>query len=75
MQKNTEIVYEVNKITYALLAIFLGIFGAHKFYAGKVGMGILYLILGATGISCFIGIIEGCIALGRTADSNGNIIL
>ncbi|NLJ81636.1 MAG: NINE protein [Bacteroidales bacterium] len=32
-----------SKVTAYLLWFFLGIFGAHKFYLGKVGMGILYL--------------------------------
>ena len=34
-----------------ILCFFLGIFGAHRFYAGKIGTGILHLItLGALGI-------------------------
>lgn len=32
-----------NKWTAFFLCLFLGIFGAHKFYDGKAGMGILYL--------------------------------
>lgn len=32
-----------NKWTALLLCIFLGFLGAHKFYEGKTGMGILYL--------------------------------
>ena len=32
-----------NKWVAFLLCVFLGYFGAHKFYEGKVGMGILYL--------------------------------
>lgn len=27
-----------------LLCIFLGVFGGHKFYEGKIGMGLLYLL-------------------------------
>lgn len=37
---------EKNKWVAFLLCLFLGIFGAHKFYEGKVGMGILYLFTG-----------------------------
>ncbi len=29
-----------------LLCIFLGVFGGHKFYEGKAGMGVLYLFTG-----------------------------
>ena len=43
-----------------LLCFFLGIFGAHKFYEGKAGMGVLYLLtLGLFGI----GVIVDCIAI------------
>ena len=31
-----------SKIAAGLLAIFLGDFGIHKFYMGKVGKGLLY---------------------------------
>lgn len=37
---------EKNKWVALLLCFFLGIFGAHKFYEGKIGMGILYLFTG-----------------------------
>lgn len=47
-----------NKWITLLLCIFLGAFGAHKFYEGKIGMGILYLFtLGIFGIGWFIDII------------------
>lgn len=32
-----------NKWVALALCVFLGFFGAHKFYEGKIGMGILYL--------------------------------
>lgn len=44
-----------NKWVALLLLIFFGVFGAHKFYEGKIGMGILYLFtLGLCGIGCII---------------------
>jgi TM2 domain-containing membrane protein YozV len=33
-----------NKVVAGLLAIFVGGLGIHKFYLGKVGQGILYLL-------------------------------
>lgn len=38
------------KKTAALLALLLGIFGAHRFYLGQRRRGILYLIFGALGV-------------------------
>ena len=35
-----------NKWVALLLCIFFGALGAHKFYEGKIGMGILYLFTG-----------------------------
>lgn len=47
-----------NKTVALVLCIFLGGLGAHKFYVGKVGSGILYLCtLGLFGIGWFIDII------------------
>ena len=44
-----------NKWVSFLLCILLGFFGAHKFYEGKIGMGILYLFTGGIfGIGWFI---------------------
>lgn len=48
-----------NKTVTALLGVLLGIVGAHKFYLGKIGMGILYLLFFWTGIPLIVGIIEG----------------
>ena len=44
-----------NKWVAFVLCVLLGWLGAHKFYEGKVGMGILYLFtFGLFGIGCFI---------------------
>lgn len=47
-----------DKTAAALLALFLGMFGVHRFYLGQVKLGILYLILAITGISTLLSIID-----------------
>ena len=63
----------VNKVAYVLLAFFLGGIGAHKFYSGKIGTGIAYLIFSWTFIPSIIAFVEFIIALTRTSDEYGNI--
>ena len=47
-----------NKWVAFLLCLFLGYFGAHKFYEGRIGMGILYLFtFGLFGIRWLIDLI------------------
>ncbi len=47
-----------NKWIAFLLCLFLGFLGAHKFYEGKIGMGILYLLtFGLLGIGILIDLI------------------
>ena len=43
----------------AALALLVGGLGIHKFYLGKVALGVLYLLLSWTGIPSFIGWLEG----------------
>lgn len=44
-----------NKWVAFLLCFFLGYLGAHKFYEGRIGIGILYLLtLGLFGIGWFV---------------------
>jgi TM2 domain-containing membrane protein YozV len=52
-----------NKIVAGVLGILLGGLGIHKFYLGKIGMGILYLCFCWTGIPALIGFVEGIIYL------------
>jgi len=53
-----------------LLAIFLGGIGAHRFFVGKIGTGILQLLtLGGLGIWALIDIIK--IAVGSFTDKKG----
>lgn len=52
-----------NRIVAALLAIFLGDFGIHKFYLGRVGWGIIYILFSWTAIPMILGWIEGIVYL------------
>lgn len=48
-----------NKWVAVLLCFFLGFLGAHKFYEGKIGMGVLYLFtMGLFGIGALIDFIR-----------------
>jgi len=58
-----------NKVTAALLAIFLGGIGAHKFYLQEIGMGVLYLLFSWTGIPLIVGVIEGLMYLGMSDEN------
>ncbi len=52
-----------NKLVAALLAIFLGGIGIHKFYLGKIVWGIVYLLFAWTFIPELVGFIEGIVYL------------
>jgi TM2 domain-containing membrane protein YozV/ribosomal protein L40E len=52
-----------SKLAAALFALFLGGIGIHKFYLGRVGQGILYLLFCWTFIPAVIGFIEGIVLL------------
>jgi len=62
----------VNKLIYILLAVFLGMFGIHRMYAGRPG-GILMLLFSWTGIPYVIAWVDIVLALIKPADQNGNI--
>jgi len=62
-----------SKSVALILCIFLGYFGVHHFYVGKVGMGILYFFTaGLCGIGWIIDIIR--ILAGSFKDSQGNVL-
>lgn len=52
-----------NKIVAALLALFLGGIGVHKFYLGQSGAGIIYLLFCWTGIPTIIALFEVLVLL------------
>lgn len=52
----------------------LGVFGVHRFYAGKIGTGILWLLTGGClGIGWLIDLIV--IACGKFRDKEGRLIM
>lgn len=63
----------VNKVAYILLALFLGSFGIHKFYAGKTGMGFLFVFFFWTFIPTIISLVEAIIAMFKKSDRFGRI--
>lgn len=54
-----------DELVGVLLAIFLGGFGLHHFYVGRVGLGVLYIVFSWTGIPWILGWIECFFMPGR----------
>lgn len=52
-----------SKTTAGLFGILLGGFGAHHFYLGNIGKGVVYLLLSWLYIPAIIGFIEGIVFL------------
>ena len=58
-KEREEIAAKKNHIVAALLAIFLGGIGAHKFYMGKITHGVIFLICCWTWIPALLGVLSG----------------
>ena len=52
-----------SKLAAGLLGILTGGLGIHKFYLGKIGLGVVYLLFCWTCIPSIIGLVEGIIYL------------
>ena len=55
-----------NRLAAALLALLLGGIGLHKFYLGRIGWGIVYLLFCWTFVPALVGFIEGIVYLTMT---------
>jgi TM2 domain-containing membrane protein YozV len=62
-----------DELTGVLLAVLLGGFGAHKFYLGRIGPGVVYLIFGVTGIPWIIALVEAFFMPARVRRFNARL--
>lgn len=65
----------VSKKAYILLALLLGIVGAHRFYARRWIVGALYVATFWCGISVAMSVIDVLAVIPMQPDENGKILL
>lgn len=63
MNNSRPRIHDRSRIVAALLALFLGGIGIHKFYLGQIGLGVLYLLFCWTWIPSIIAFVEFIIYL------------
>ena len=63
-----------SRLATSLLAWFLGIFGAHRFYVGKPGTAVIMLLMGIVAGVCYIGGFFGGLA-GETGEPVWGLML
>lgn len=58
-----------SRIAAALFALLLGWVGAHRFYLGHIGLGILYVVFCATMIPFIVSLVEGILFLAMSDET------
>ncbi len=72
-QINASEISPKSRLAAVLLCFLLGVFGAHRFYVGKIGTGILMLVtVGGLGIWALIDLI--LIIVGSFKDKEGRLV-
>ena len=64
-----------NPTTGLLLCLFLGGIGAHRFYLGQVGLGVLYLCFVWTFVPAVVALVELFLIMGRVRRYNAEAAL
>ncbi len=62
-----------SEVAGVLFAVFLGGFGAHHFYLRRMGLGVLYLVFGVTGIPWLIALFEAFFMPARVRQYNAEL--
>lgn len=71
--ENQNDISDKSRLATSLLAWFLGVFGVHRFYLGKIGTGILmFLTLGGFGFWALIDFVMA--VAGAMRDKEGKLI-